>query len=810
MIEYIKLSVAALIPVIVSVVFAILIKKSSFSKLKQWTQQIIIGIVFGIVAIIGTEWGINLNGFVVNSRDAAPIAAGLLFGGPAGIIAGVIGGVERWFSVYWGAGTFTRVACSFSTMLAGFISAFLRRYMFERKRPSIGMATGMAVIMEIFHLTMVMVTNIDNAARAVDVIDTCLEPMVIANGVSVMLSTLIVAICWGEYKGKETLIQKIKKAKRDTSIFDVVQRWLLFVLAVMFAIVMVFQMVLQNNMAVKNASDDITTCLDSVVEDIEDASNAYMIQLSRKAAREISFGYKYNLHDIAERYDFTEVSVIGNDGIIRESSDEKYVGYDMRKGRQSEAFLKLLEDEDELVQNYGPIAMDKNVGRKYAGVAIRNHTAIVQTGYDAGSFQKVVNDQVKHVATNRKVGKTGGVIVLDENFEIASASSNVNVRKIKEIDFSPIANYANDGVVFERVLRNQEKALMASKYAEGYYIMAFYPETEAMVGKKVSVYVSMFSMTILFSVMYILIYLLIKDIVVNQIVKVAGSLSRISDGNLDEVVDVHSNKEFSSLSDDINTMVNTLKRYIAEAAARIDKELEFAKSIQKSALPEPVAMDERYDIYAYMKTAKEVGGDFYDFYMTNDNLLHFLIADVSGKGIPAAMFMMRSKSVIKSLTERGLSVDDVFTSGNEVLCQENDAGMFVTAWQGDLDLNNGQTYFANAGHNLPAIKKKGGKFELLKQKVNLVLGGMEGIPYTLNELQLEPGDIIYLYTDGVTEATNAENELFGDDRLIEVLNAKEYDSLKDICDGVMGAIDGFVKEADQFDDITMVAVEYKG
>lgn len=808
MIDIIKLAIAAMVPIAASTVFYKMNKLECFSKLNYWVKQIIIGVSFGLIAILGTEWGIKVNGIIVNSRDAAPLAAGLLFGSPAGIIAGIIGGVERWYAVYWGAGYFTRVACSISTVLAGFFAAFLRTFMFERKRPTWTMSLAAGVVMEIFHLTMVMVTNVKDATKAVMVTDTCLVPMVVANGLSVMLATILISYMAGDFRTLKGLLN-IDKKRSDRPIFETIQRWLFFVLIVTFASAMFFQYILETNMSKNSANRLIRGCMEEIDADISDTSDEYMLQLTNQVRREIGFGYNYNLASLCERYNFTEISIIDENGIIIESSNADNIGFDMSSGEQSSEFMCLLDDETEYVQDYGPISRDAKVYRKYAGMAFSDHKGFVQTGYNTNSFQNIVSRQVKTIANNQKVGNTGGVIILDNKFDIVSASNGINIRQLKKRDLSFLKDAINDGEVRLKDIEGN-RMYVASTYTEGYYVVVFYPYEEAVLAQKVSLYVSLFSMLLIFSTMFFAIYMLIKHIVVRQIVKMTQSLSIISAGNLNEVVNVRSNKEFSSLSDDINTTVNTLKRYIAEAAARIDKELEFAKSIQNSALPEPVSMDERYDIYATMHTAKEVGGDFYDFYKTNDNVVNFLVADVSGKGIPAAMFMMRAKSVLKSLTERGLSVDDVFTSGNEALCQENDAGMFVTAWQGSLDLLDGQVYFANAGHNLPAIKKKGGKFELIKQKVNLVLGGMEGIPYNLGDMKLEPGDIVYLYTDGVTEATNAENELFGEERMLEALNAKEYDSLKELCEAVKKAIDGFVKEADQFDDITMVALWYKG
>ena len=268
------------------------------------------------------------------------------------------------------------------------------------------------------------------------------------------------------------------------------------------------------------------------------------------------------------------------------------------------------------------------------------------------------------------------------------------------------------------------------------------------------------------------------------------------------------------LSNDINSTVDTLKRYIAEAASRIDAELQYAKDIQASALPhiEPnfVGKDE-YELYACMFTAKEVGGDFHDFYYVDENHLAITMADVSGKGIPAALFMMTSKTMLRNMIESGIPIEEAMTSANARLCENNDANMFVTVWAAIIDLRTGHMEFGNAGHNHPVIRKKDGSYEFLKSRPGMVLAGMDGVRYRRNEYQLEKGDILYLYTDGVTEATNINNELFGDDRLIDSLN-KSYNeniTMEEVCASVKKDVDVFVDEAPQFDDITMLAYKFR-
>ena len=302
-----------------------------------------------------------------------------------------------------------------------------------------------------------------------------------------------------------------------------------------------------------------------------------------------------------------------------------------------------------------------------------------------------------------------------------------------------------------------------------------------------------------------------KKLVVDNILKINGSLAAITDGKLDTVVDVRSHQEFAALSDDINSTVDTLKRYISDAEARIDAELAFAKAIQHSAIPTvfpPYPNRKEFEIWACMDTAKEVGGDFYDFYFVDEDTLAFLIADVSGKGIPAAMFMMQAKTLLKSYAESGMGVAEVLTQANNKLCEGNEADMFVTVWMGYLNTKTGEVTYANAGHNPPFIRHGDGCVEMVKSRPGLVLAGMEGIRYRTNTVQLKPGDLLYLYTDGVTEATDAGNDLYGEARLEAALQQKNVGDVETVCRQVKENVDNFVGDAPQFDDITMLALKY--
>ena len=254
-------------------------------------------------------------------------------------------------------------------------------------------------------------------------------------------------------------------------------------------------------------------------------------------------------------------------------------------------------------------------------------------------------------------------------------------------------------------------------------------------------------------------------------------------------------------------------RTVTAEKERISAELNMAATIQNSMLPQlfpPFPDRKEFDLYATMDPAKEVGGDFYDFFLVDPDHLCLVIADVSGKGIPAALFMMTSKVILQNCALMGIPPGEILAKTNDAICANNQAEMFVTIWVGILEISTGKLTFANAGHEYPALKRAGGSFELVKDKHSFVIGGMPGLKYAQHELQLNPGDKLFLYTDGVPEATSAEKELFGNDRMLDALNEAKDAAPKELLQAVRKSVDEFVKEAEQFDDLTMLGLEYKG
>ena len=283
-------------------------------------------------------------------------------------------------------------------------------------------------------------------------------------------------------------------------------------------------------------------------------------------------------------------------------------------------------------------------------------------------------------------------------------------------------------------------------------------------------------------------------------------------------LNIRTGDEIQTLSESIKTMEQEINEYIKDLThvtaekERIGAELNVATQIQADMLPRIFpAFPERqeFDVYAAMNPAKEVGGDFYDFFLVDDDHLAVVIADVSGKGVPAALFMVIAKTLIKNHAQNHENPGEVFTQTNAQLCEGNDAGLFVTAWMGVLEISTGKFVYVNAGHNPPLLKRAGGQFEWLKSRPGFVLAGIDGMRYRENTMLLEPGDFLYLYTDGVTEATNAKEELFGDERLQNALNDNRDLPVDQLLPKIKACIDDFVGEADQFDDITMLALDYK-
>jgi sigma-B regulation protein RsbU (phosphoserine phosphatase) len=272
------------------------------------------------------------------------------------------------------------------------------------------------------------------------------------------------------------------------------------------------------------------------------------------------------------------------------------------------------------------------------------------------------------------------------------------------------------------------------------------------------------------------------------------------------------------LSSSIDSMETDMLDYVRRLTAitgereRLKAEMSIAAQIQTDNMPAefPAFPDrDEFDIYATMEPARGIGGDFYNFFLTDDDHLAMIMADVSGKGVPGALFMMVTNIFLSIRTQMGGTPSEILQFVNERLCEHNKADMFVTVWLGVLEISSGHLVFANAGHEFAALYRKGGAFEILKDRHGFVLGGMEGVRFKDNELTLGRGDKLFLYTDGVPEATNGENQMYTIERMLEALNVSREESPHAILEGVKQSVDAFVGDAPQFDDLTMLCFEMK-
>ena len=672
-----------------SVYIGITVLLFRYYKDKELTMRdrIAIGVIYGCLSIASTHFGVNYATMVLNVRDLGPMSAGLFFDPISGVIAGIMGGFERYIAgTYFGVGEFTRVACSLSTCLAGFFAAFLNMYLFKGRKPSLAYAFFMGCVIEVFHMYVVLVTNRTEMSMAFSVVKVCSLPMIGFTGMGLMISSALIKVMSGEWVNPFA-----RPSGEKVTVSHRFQVWLFGVTAAVLLMNFWFNYSLQTFSAEQNAKLEM---------------------------------------EIAEVYTMYNYDMYVENGLDL-SKMEVYIAYD--------GVFLIVDESDKIV----------------AGFA------------DWTSSDKVIKEARKH--------KADEYYTMDQGYSkwmccVTPMDSDETKRIITVMPYNSIYQ-ARDAQAYETLLAD----------------------------------------ILVFTVIYVLISLLVQTLVVDNLIKVNASLNKITEGDLDEKVSVYNSSEFASLSDDINLTVDALKGYIEAAERRMEQELLLAKTIQASALPKNFDFNQpSFELFATMDPAKEVGGDFYDFFFIDSDRMALVMADVSGKGIPAALFMMRSKTAIRGLTESGRSPGEVLTRVNNELCTNNEASMFVTVWIGIVDLRTGDICCANAGHEYPAVRRGEGPFESFRDKHGLPLGCMEDMKYREYDMHLDPGDTLFVYTDGVPEAINTAEEQYGEERMLRALSRNKKAVMKKLLPALKRDQDKFVGEADQFDDITMLGFRYFG
>jgi len=509
---------------------------------------------------------------------------------------------------------------------------------------------------------------------------------------------------------------------------------------------------------------------------------------------------------------YDEVSIIDENGIVLESTNKNMIGVDLDSNDATSGFFKELREKKELLSPIPQSAGDPSEIIQYIGTELDNGM-YVMGGFSQDNIDSIISEAVTEFISSRHVNQNGMLFIIDENNTVVSKpydDSSQDIDKMlegREIqgETGEIREVSVNGVTYYRVFDT----------ISNFKIVAVLSQKKVMENIRINLILSSVLGMILFVTLFISVSMLMKRKVTRPVKEIAGTLASITGGELDEKVSVRSSSEFETISEGINKTVASIKKHIARETARIDEELRYAWEIQYSALPvltEGLKNNRYFGLFSSMNTAKEVGGDFYDFYMTDEHTLVFMIADVSGKGIPAAMFMMKGKA---TLSDSIVSADDLGESvsrANVRICDGNEAGMFITAWVGVLDILTGELRFVNAGHNPPVLIRNG-KAEFLKMKTDLILGMMDDAEYQTQSLKLRKGDILYLYTDGVTEATDTNSGFYGEKRLIAALNGispNEEDICGTVCRKVSDSVAQFAGGAPQADDTTMLCLRFKG
>ena len=764
-----------------------------------------IGLVYGLFAVLSTHFAVNYSHMLLNVRDMGPLAAGLFFDPISGIIAGLIGGIERYIAgTWWGIGAYTRVACSVSTCLSGFVAAFMHICIFKRKKPSATFAFSMGAVMEVFHMYVVFITHRDDMSMAFYVVRTVSIPMIVFTGLGLALSSTALKVLTGEWKNPFRRV-----TREEVPVSHRFQLWLLAVTLMILLMNFLASYLMQTQTALQDARET----LNAVSGDIR---QTYL------KLRETKENVDTLAQETAQTYALGIAKAVEQAGGPEAADD---------------AFL------DKLRGIYGAEALTV-VGRDRATIASAGsfdvNTALLRQVLDGGEESQVVRPSSEHVAAGARCGDgMVQVVVATDGFEqtlnlsgLNEALSFFHVGSEGTFDILRLTGAIIAGDHRDSILMPNELAFLQGLPSEtiftgklfgmsslcrveslegGATLLAQLPMTEVYANRDAQAYESAFADILLFAVIYVLISMLVQKIVVNNLDLVNASLHRITNGDLNEVVDVRNSSEFASLSNDINQTVDVLKGYIDAAEKRIEQELELARTIQESALPRNFTFPRNdFELYATMDPAKEVGGDFYDFFFVAKSKLALVVADVSGKGIPGALFMMRGKTAIRSVAESGCSPAEVLCRANNALYEGNDAEMFITAWIGIIDLDTGLMRCANAGHEYPILMHAGGDYELFRDMHGLALAAMEGVRFKEYELQFEPGDRLFVYTDGIPEAINEQVEQYGTERMVKALNALKGETMRDMLPALRQDILDFVGDADQFDDITMLGFAYFG
>ena len=507
---------------------------------------------------------------------------------------------------------------------------------------------------------------------------------------------------------------------------------------------------------------------------------AYIIQQSPSVADN-----QEAIERVKKMLDVDEV-VVTDGKVIVGANPDCYIGFDMSSNPQSADFLPALDNKDfYLVQKPRANAFNKIL--QYAGVARLDRPGIIQISYTP-----------KRLLEAEEIADFGYIA---ENFRIGEKGT-LEIKKLEEFQKEYLHNFNDDNEFYSQ----DEKEFHLYRKVGNTVLVGNLPVNEMYLSRNYVVVFTTIVYLVLFAVIFILVSILLQKVVIDSIYSVNNSLAKIKEGNLEEKVDVHNAIEFDHLSQGINTTVDALKEMKEREKHRIDADLKIGKDIQNSVIPTDFPVGKPYKLHAGMFTAREVGGDFYDFFRIDDKHLALLMADVSGKGITAALYMMTAKTLIKELVMTLNDPAEAMDMANRELVKNKSkvAFMFVTAFLAVYNTETGELVCVNAGHNPPLLKSGDNSWEYQRIKHSMALGVSVKAKFTNISLHLNKGDGFVLYTDGVTEAMNSSSELYGTERFRVFLNNQKMEPCE-MVENLKKELDAYRGDFEQSDDITVLA-----
>lgn len=515
------------------------------------------------------------------------------------------------------------------------------------------------------------------------------------------------------------------------------------------------------------------------------------------------FHSQEELQGICNRLGAEQIAITDENGTIVAAVPASKVGYNLAQGDETRPFLACISAPGYELSIRSSSADPDQRALQYAGVHRLDKRGVVMLGFRARLEQAAREaDSFSRTTANLRLGEGGRIFIFRRGALVSH----------EDPAFSPVELLSLPINEIREVVLNDEEYFAYAVEDGGYRLVGAVPVREIYRASVRAVQSLLLSNLLLFLAMFGMVSYLLQRVVVRGLSRVNESLRKITEGDLDKRVEVDDSPEFARLSNGINFMVDSIKALGEEQRKGMDRELELARTIQTTALPSKFPAFpgvSAFDLHAISLQARVVGGDFYDFFMPHENYLHFLVADVDATGIPAALFMMRAMSLLRTLARAGEAPVELVTRANRELCEDNRAGMRMALFYGRLDISTGRLEYVNAGMLHSLLQRRGGEYELLGGRADSSVGLQPAAVFHTSSLHLEPQDRIFLYTEGVVNAVNADHTPFGEGRLQEVLR-EHTPTVAEALQQVRSALRQFTDNAELQKDITMLCLEYKG